>query len=182
MDPIKEGRKILKSKTDIPAEIIDDNEVVDYIIDLIESKSIVGERIMGTREWNILKELVYEGGYTGSTVNTKDVIEGILSSNNEYIKKYKCLVHFLEEEEVSEISNIGVLYESPGNSATEALQRSELYADKNRDKVGRRFGVSWINEAIVTGFDTYPPRPFKQNLNGINDRVKVLDMGVELEP
>jgi len=180
MDYINEGRKILKSKTDIPVDIIDDNEVVEYIIDLIESKSIVGEKITSTREWNILKGLVYEGEYTGSTVNTKDVIEGILSSNNEYIKKYKSLVHFHEEEEVSEISNIGVLYESPGNSATEALQISESYADKNRDKVGRRFGVKWIDEAIVRGFDTYPPRPFKQNLSGVNNRVKVLDMGVEL--
>lgn len=182
MNYIKEGKRILESKTDIPVDIIDDSEVVEYIIDIIESKSIADERIMSTREWKILKGLVYEGEYTGSTVNTTDVIESILSSNNEYIKKYKCLVHFLEKEEVSEISNIGVLYESPGNSATEALQKSELYADKNRNKVGRRFGVRWIDEAIVTGFDTYPPRPFKHNLSGVNDRVKVIDMGVELEP
>lgn len=182
MDLLEEAKNILESKTDISTYNISDEYVVESIIDIIESKSLSGEKIIGSQEWNILSGLVYEMDYTGRTVDTKEVIEDILSSNGEYIKTYKCLVHVLEEDEVSDISNIGVLYESPGNSATEALNKSESHADKNRNEVGRQFGVSWVDEAIVSGFDTYPPRPLKQNLSGVNDRIKVLDMGVDLEP
>jgi len=164
-------------------------EVIDLLIDYVLSEPPMGQDLFSQVEWKVLKTLVFERELQGQGVMSlkEYVFEEVLPAHNAYARRYNCLVflfrpdypHRAGEEQVEPL---GVIYQTPGNTTSEALRNARVCAEENRVVLGEEFQNDWIGDAEVDGFDTCRPRPAVEDLvNGVATDSEVLRKGFGIE-